>query len=248
MMLIGKKDGRKKREGQWSEWLRGSLLIIIMAWLGFRSWMACILGMALLPVYLEYRKKEKRRKRQKALWGEFRDVTAILYSSTAAGGTMEKALRDARQDMRAAAERYPLMLPEFERMCVQLDSNRPMEDVLNDFSIRSRDEDIAYFVQVLIIAKKSGGSLPDAIHHTAEMMNMRLEINSEIETILAGKKEELKIMLIVPPAILLYMNLCSPDYMDVLYHTATGRFVMLAALLAYGIAAVIGGKILDIRI
>lgn len=55
-------------------------------------------------------------------------------------------------------------------------------------------------------------------------------------------------MLIVPPAILIYMNLCSADYMSVLYTTLTGRILMTAALVLYGIAMLIGYKILDIQV
>lgn len=247
--MLGRKGDKDREAGtRGIECLKGGLLIFAAGWLCFRSWIICMAGMVLLPIYLKYKKDEEKRKRQKALWGEFRDVTAILYSSTAAGGTMEKALRDARQDMRSSADRYPLLLPEFDRMCAQLDRNTSMEDVLDDFAVRSQDEDIAYFVQILSIAKKSGGSLPDIIHHTAEMMTMRMEINSEIETLLTGKRGELKIMLVVPPAILVYMNLCSTEYMDVLYCTTAGRGIMAAALAAYGIAALIGRKILNIRI
>ena len=34
------------------------------------------------------------------LWHEFKDAAAMLYSSTAAGGTLEKALRDTCCDMK----------------------------------------------------------------------------------------------------------------------------------------------------
>ena len=54
-------------------------------------------------------------------------------------------------------------------------------------------------------------------------------------------------MLIVPPAILIYMNLCSADYMSVLYTTLTGR-ILMTALVLYGIAMLIGYKILDIQV
>ncbi len=247
-MAMSSRNSNGENEKTWLEWLKGILLISAAGWLCFKSWEACLAGMVLLPFYLRVRKKEKIRKQQVLLWGEFRDVMGILYSSTAAGGTMEKALRDTRQDMKASENRYPLLLPEFERMCLRMDRNIPVEEVLSDFAVRSQDEDITYFVELLSIAKKSGGSLADIIHHTADMMNMRMEINSEIETILAGKRGELRVMLIVPPAILLYMNVCSPDYMAVLYDTLAGRFVMAMALAAYGIAAVIGRRILDIRL
>lgn len=234
--------------GSWSEWLMGSCLMMTGGWLCFQSLWACLIGMAGLPLYLKYRKKEKEKRRKAEIWEEFRNVTAFLYSSTAAGGTLEKALRDAALDMRASGNRYPLLLSEFERIALKLDRNMSVEEVLNDFAVRSQDEDIIYFVRILAIAKKSGGSLPDVIQHTADTMNLRMEINSEIETILAGKKGELKVMLIVPPAILIYMNCCSPEYMAVLYHSVSGRLIMLMALLVYGGAAVIGRRILDIRI
>ena len=55
-------------------------------------------------------------------------------------------------------------------------------------------------------------------------------------------------MLIVPPSILIFLNLCSADYMSVLYTTLTGRILMTAALVFYGIAMLLGYKILDIQV
>ena len=110
--------------------------------------------------------------------------------------------------MKTSDSSYQVLLPEFERICMHLDQNRSLESVLEDFAVRSEDEDIAYFVRVLTVARKSGGSLSSIIRHTADTMNLRMEINSEIETILAGKRGEWRIMLIVPPGFLCYMNMC----------------------------------------
>ena len=206
------------------------------------------MGLIFLPFYLKGREKEKQRRQQAALQREFKDVMAILYSSTAAGGTLEKAFKDAVGDMKASEGRYPLLLPEFERICVRLNRNMPMEDVLEDFAERSRDEDILQFVRVLVIARKSGGSLSEIIRHTVDTMTLRMEMNGEIDTLLAGKKGELKVMMIVPAGILLYMNVCSGDYMAALYNTLAGRCMMVAAVILYSIAVIIGRKILDIKI
>lgn len=243
------KKGRGNRfKGEWKEWLKGGLLIGAAGWLCFRSWLVCLAGMVLLPFFVRAREKQMDRTRQYQLWREFRNVTTILYSSTAAGGTMEKAFRDAARDMAASARNYPLLLPEFQRLCHQLDSNRSMEEALTELAMRCRDEDIASFVEILCIARKSGGSLSEIIRQLTDTMNMRMEVNTEIETILAGKRGEWKVMMIVPPAILLYMNLCSASYMNILYETLAGRAVMAAALAIYGIAAVAGQRILDIKV
>ena len=149
------------------------------------------------------------------LWHEFKDAAAMLYSSTAAGGTLEKALRDTCCDMKTSDSSYQVLLPEFERICMHLDQNRSLESVLEDFAVRSEDEDIAYFVRVLTVA---------------------------------GKRGEWRIMLIVPPGILCYMNMCSSEYMNIFYTGLTGRLVMTAALMVYAAAVWTGHKILDIHV
>ncbi len=228
--------------------LGGTLIIFGGSWICFHSLIVCAVGLLGLPIYLRIKRKGRVKKRQKALWNEFRDATAILYSSTAAGGTLEKAFRDVAADMLRSGGQYQLLLPEFQRICAKLDRNVPMEEVLREFAERNHDEDIRYFVQILLIAKKSGGSLADIIRRTSENMQMRMEIDTEIETILTGKRGEWLVMLVVPPFIVCYMNVGSADYMAVLYETWAGRCVMGGALFAYIMAIFMGRKILDIHV
>lgn len=226
----------------------GAVLILAAGWLCFRSVFICFVGLILLPVYLKYRIEARQHRRQLALQREFKDAMAILYSSTAAGSTLEKAFFDAARDMRTSGERYPLLLPEFERIQVGLHRNKSMENVLTDFAERCRNEDISNFVQILVIARKSGGALSEIIRQTVETMTLRMEMNAEIENLLAGKRGELKIMMLVPAGILLYMNLGSEDYMQVLYTTLIGRCSMIAAMMVYFMAVLAGRRILDIHI
>lgn len=236
------------RKNRLMDCLQGTVGILLVGWLCYRNLIASLLGLILLPFFIKYKTQKRAEQRQKQLWKEFKDAAAMMYSSTAAGGTLEKALRDVRKDMQVSAERYPVLLPEFEKICIQLDRNVSVEAVLNDFAEKSEDKDIHYFVTILNVARKSGGSLPDIIRHTVDTMNLRIEIDSEIDTMLAGKKGEWKVMLIVPPAILVYMNLCSSEYMSILYETLSGKILMTAALAVYGIAMMIGYKILDIHV
>ena len=219
-----------------------------VGWICYRSWIACFLGMASVPFYLRYKVKKREKERQMMLWREFKEAMAMMYSSTAAGGTLEKALRDTSYDMKNSDGNYQVLIPEFDRMCVQLDQNQPMDVVLASFAERSQDDDIAYFVRILTVARKSGGSLAEIIRQTADTMNLRMEMNEEIENILAGKRGEWKVMLVVPPGILLYMNICSAEYMNILYTHLMGRVLMTVALVIYGIAILTGNKILDIRV
>lgn len=172
--------------------LQGAVVIFLVGWLCYRNLIASLAGMVVLPIFIRFKTKKRVNQRQTRLWKEFKDVTAMMYSSTAAGGTLEKALRDVRKDMLVSAGRYQVLLPEFEKICIQLDRNISVETVLNDFADRCNDKDILYFVKILNIARKSGGALSDIIRHTSDTMNLRMEINSEIDTLLAGEKRRME--------------------------------------------------------
>lgn len=214
----------------------------------YRSFLPLAAIPFVLPFYLRCKEQEKADKRAIAMQEEFKNLMAYLYSVTAAGGTLEKAFRDALQEMRQAADRFPILLPELERVVLELDRNMPIPKALDHFSIRTSDREIQSFIQVLKAAARSGGSLPDLMQQTAKMASLRLEMNAEIDTMLTGRKTELRVMLAVPAGILLYMNLGSPEYMAVLYQTLTGRGIMTAALILYLAAFAAGRRILAIRV
>lgn len=228
--------------------LEAAMLTALAGFLCYRSFLAMAAVPFVIPFFLRYKERVKEEKRGYALQTEFKNLVSILYSSTAAGGNLEKAFRDALQEMRQSRDRFPILLPEIERVVVELDRNIPVRQALDHFSLRSRDREIQSFIQVLKAAGKSGGSISDLMRQSAEMASLRLEINAEIETMLAGRKAELKVMLGVPAGILLYMNLGSPDYMAVLYQTMTGRCIMTASIVIYMAAFVIGRRILTIRV
>ena len=99
-----------------------------------------------------------------------------------------------------------------------------------DFAKRSHCEDIDNFVQVYMTCRTMGGNLEKVIKSTTEIIVDKINIESEIRTLTAQKKFEGKIISMMPFAILLLLNLFSPDYLEPLYTTLTGRIVMTAAL------------------
>ena len=228
--------------------LEGAGIAALAAFLCFRSVVALLAAPPVIAAFLHYKEEQKKHRIYLAQQTEFKNLMADLYSTTAAGGTLEKALRDALQEMKRSGGRYPVLTPQMERVIVELDRNIPVDKVLDHFGNRCGDPEIQHFVQVLKAAAGSGGSLADIIRRTSEMAALRAEMNAEIETMLAGRKAELKVMLAVPAGILLYMNLGSPEYMSVLYQAAAGRVIMCAALALYIAAFVIGRRILDVHV
>lgn len=228
--------------------LSGLGIGLLAVFLCYRSIFFLPLSFLFVPLHVRSRRLEREKNLAAERRIEFKNIMAMLYSVTSAGGTLEKAVRDSLSEMRRSPDRFPVMIPEFELVCRLLDNNVPMERALGEFGRRSGDEDIRSFVQILAIAGRSGGSVAQIIRNTSEAVSMRMEMSSEIDTILAGKKAQLKVMTAVPVFILLYMDLCSPEYMQVLYADIRGHIIMSAALAAYLGAVFLGRKILDIQV
>lgn len=226
-------------------WIEGLLVLALAGWVCFR--LPFILLPA-LPFYVRLKKGQQHAKKRLDMQREFKEVMRLMYGAAASGAALEKTLRDTARDMQREPDRYPYLLPEFKRICMEMDNHTPTSRILSDFADRCGDEDIRRFARILIISSKSGGSLSEIIHKTSETISLRLAVNEEIETILSGKRGEFKVMIIVPAAILLYMNLTSPDYMQVLYQGIAGRMIMTGVLAIYILAVILGRRILNIRI
>ena len=76
----------------------------------------------------------------------------------------------------------------------------------------------------------------------------KIEVEREIDTVLAGKKLEGRIMNVMPLFILAYLNLTSKDYLQVLYKNPMGVVIMTIALGVYGMSLKLSEKILDIQV
>ena len=124
----------------------------------------------------------------------------------------------------------------------------PVEKLLVDFGRRSGSEDIENFAAVFAAAKRMGGNTANIVRETANTISSKIDVEREIETSIAAKKYEQKIMSVMPAFIILYMQLTSPDFLTVMYTSFFGRLAMTACLAVYSGALLWSAKIVDIRV
>ena len=79
-------------------------------------------------------------------------------------------------------------------------------------------------------------------------ISAKIEVEREVDTVIAGKKLEGKIMSVMPFLILTYLNIASKEFIDPLYGNLSGVFVMSAALLIFAGATAINRRISDIKV
>ena len=109
-------------------------------------------------------------------------------------------------------------------------------------------EDVKSFADIFSEARSSGGELMKIIARTADIISEKIRIRQEILTSTTSRRLEQKIMSGVPIGIVLYLEITSHGFFDVLYDTLVGRLIMTVCLGAYLGAIIWGKKIMDISV
>lgn len=195
-----------------------------------------------------YYRKELCKKRKEKLKSEFKEGVLILAASLSAGYSIENALSVSVAELNMLYGPQGMLAAEFTDMARQISLNRTAEQVFENFAERSDIEEIRSFVQVFTVAKRSGGELVSIMSRTADSIRDKIQVHEEIRTMTASRRLEQKIMNLLPFFIILYIDMTSPGFFDLMYTTVTGRLLMTGCLAIYIVAIWLSGRILDIGI
>ena len=194
-------------------------------------------------------KDSLKRKRKLELNEQFRDALYSISSSISAGRQMPYAVKDAINNLELLYSHEAYILREFKFMIKRFEeTHESMEDIFMDFAHRTEVDDIINFTDIYVTSRETGGDLEMIIRRTSEMIIEKINVKREIETIIAQKKYEARILTAMPFIVILFLTLVSPGYLDEMYTTALGRIIMTTGLLSIGLAYKWSSKITDIEV
>ena len=88
---------------------------------------------------------------------QFKEAVQALATALNVGYSVENAMREVLKDLQVIYKKDELIIREFRYMVRQLDVNFTIEKVLQEFSERTKEEDVQTFVTIFVMAKRSGG-------------------------------------------------------------------------------------------
>ena len=221
---------------------------VMICYLFYDSYRA---GVLLLPfVWFDYQslKMEKIEKRKQQLIKQFKEMMESLLTSLNAGYSLEHSFVEAKRDLSLLFEPEAVIFKELDAIIEGLKVNIPLEEQLRDFGNRSGVEDIINFANVVMAAKKSGGNLIRIIEKTVHSISDKMAVEEEIKTMIAAKRLEERIMMIMPYGIIFYLRITNGEFLEVLYHNVLGVMLMTLFLVVIYIADLWARKIMEIRI
>ena len=220
--------------------------MVLLAYLFYdRVWAVVILIPAGIYFYLD-ELKSLSQKKELEFRTQFQESMKLMASALKAGYSVENAIRETEEDLKKIYSEKVRICREFRRMKYELNMNRTAEQVLQAFSERVCQEDVKDFVIVFTAAKRVGGDSIAVLKNSVQMIGDKMEVEREIQVMLAAKKLEFQIMCMVPLGMVLYMRLAFPEFFDILYGYLTGVVLMTICLAVYGAAWKMGRKMTDI--
>ncbi len=224
---------------------QSALAAAVPAYFFYRSAPAALLLTPLGIFYFRRLKKNKRDARKRELVKQFKECILSVAASLRAGYALENAFLESRLEIKLLYGERSWMYQELEWIRRGLVIHISLEELFADFAERSECEEILQFAQILAIARKKGGNMPQIIQSTAELIGRRIDASLEMQTLLSGRRMEQKVMRLMPFGILFYIGASSPGYFDVLYHNGKGAAVMSLCLAIYLAAYLLGDRILQ---
>lgn len=219
--------------------------IVLLAFFN-NFFVALIGGIVCALVVPKYYCGYRRKKQSDELRTQFKDLLESLTSSYSAGQNTVEAFHDAESDMRAIYGDGADIVQEVQIICTGLKNNINIEALLLDFANRSGLDDAMSFANVFEVCNRQGGDLKRIVSDTREVINDKIEIEMEIETMLSGAKNELNIMMVMPVIIVVMLKGLGTSMAG--SNTPATVIVKIVCIGIFAVAYAMGRKITDIKV
>lgn len=196
-----------------------------------------------LYFFFRWIRKSLHEKQIQRIRREFQELIQLLSGAFRTGHSAENAMQEASEQLSMMEGETAYMVQVMQTMLTKMSLGEPAEQVWLSFADACEIEEVKEFAKAFALAKRSGASMPFILQKIASQLVLKVQTQSQIETMLAGKKLEQKIMNLMPVGILLYLSVTSPQLLSVMYETMTGKMIMTVCLFIYITAYLLSERI-----
>ncbi len=185
-----------------------------------------------LPISIKKVKQFKVKKRKAILMEEFKDLLFNMASLMATNYSLRYSLKKSKDVIENIYGDRSVLIGEIDYMYGKMEYTDDVV-VLKNFAKRANIEDVYDFVEMYETCKYTGANMVLAMNKASRVIIDKMTIEKEINEIINRKKKEGIIILMMPMAVLLFLNICAADYINVLYINLKGNIIMTIVLISY---------------
>ncbi|MCR5213459.1 MAG: hypothetical protein K6E10_03520 [Eubacterium sp.] len=191
--------------------------------------------------------REKLRKKKSLVLDQFKNMLTSMQGAIESGNSMERAILLSRRDLVELYGNDIELVKELDVLEKKLKVNKSLPEGLREMADNLELSEIQDFIQVISITLRTGGNTVQIVKDTVKRIVENIELDAELEVMVAGKRLEQQIMTYMPAGIILFLQVTSGDFLDPLYGNLTGRILMTLILFGNIFADYLGKRIVDVR-
>ena len=223
------------------------LLQLALAYIFYRSIWGLIPGAFAALYFFCQEAGNINRKKKHLVLEQFKSTLGAMQGSLEAGNSMERSLKSARLSLIEMYGEDIEMAKALGGLEKKLDVNIPLDTALSEMAELLDIREVYDFVEVITISMRTGGNTVRLIGDTAGRIVESIELEAELEVIVAAKKLEQKVMTFMPALIILFLKLTSDSFLDPLYKTGVGSLLMTMVVAGNVLADYLGRRIVDVK-
>jgi tight adherence protein B len=197
-----------------------------------------IIFVAIPLIYLA----NKRKKRFDKFTQQFPDALDMIARSLRAGHSFTSAMQVVYQEMPDPVSKVFRIAYDEQNLGLSISES------LDNMTTRINSLDLSFFVTAVNIQRETGGNLAEIFEKIGTTIRERFKILGQVKIYTAQGKLSGYILTAIPIFLAFAIWVISPDYIEVLYTTTIGMYLIAAAVVLQIIGFFVIRKIINIRI
>ena len=186
--------------------------------------------------------RTRRHARRAALVRQLPEALQVMASSLDSGSTVLQAVQVVAETMAAP------MGDEFARVVREVSLGIPVDEAMGHIAQRFDSRDFAILVSAVQLNRQMGGSLAEVLTSITSTMRERVRLMERVRVLTAQARASAYIVSLLPFAIAVVLMIIAPTYMTPLFTNPIGYLAIVLALVLFGIAWVVMGRITGIEV
>jgi len=138
--------------------------------------------------------------------------------------------------------------PEFAEMLEEINYGVSISEALKNLAKRVGGSEIKYFVVGVILQRETGGNLAELMDTLSNLIRERFKFDGKVRTLSAEGKLSAVVLVCLPFAIIGYLKLTQPNYMNLLFTDPIGRVMGIVAVIMMIIGIFVMKKLVKIEV
>lgn len=195
--------------------------------------------LSVFPLGYVYYMRNKRLEKYSAY---LPDALSMMANAMRAGQSLPAGFR-------LVAEQTPAPLgPEFARCYEEQNLGIPLDEALEEMTVRAPNVDLKFFATAVILQRQTGGDLSEILDKIARLIRERYQIQGMIKALTGEGRLSGVVLLSLPPALMLVMLFLNSEYLMKLFTHPMGQQMLTGAIVLQFVGFLWIRKIINIKV